>query len=179
MARVSSTMVNAIPFLWLRGGTHPLAVGPVNPGLLHRTGRSDRHAGGCQITWDPADESLAGQPERASADSEVRPGPRPRPYAHTTAKRCKQGRKHYPHPPCRLCALWRSTELVADARQIDRLCVPRQGWLLGVSWRVGPSRAFPARQCPSATRTSFVASGSNPKLRAPSASGGGCPAIMT
>ena len=31
------------PFLRLRDGTHPLAVGPVNPGLLHRTGRSDRH----------------------------------------------------------------------------------------------------------------------------------------
>jgi hypothetical protein len=32
---------------------------------------------GARKTWDPADESLAGQPERASADSEVRPGPRP------------------------------------------------------------------------------------------------------
>src|SRR6266705_6400558 len=42
MARVF-TMVMAIPFLWLRDGTHPLAAGPVNPGLLHRTGRSDRH----------------------------------------------------------------------------------------------------------------------------------------
>ncbi len=31
------------PFLRLRDGTHPLAAGPVNPGLLHRTGRSDRH----------------------------------------------------------------------------------------------------------------------------------------
>ena len=56
------------PFLWLRDGTHPLAVGPVNPGLLPRPGRSDRHAGGCQKTWDPADKSIAGQPETASAD---------------------------------------------------------------------------------------------------------------
>ena len=31
--RASSTMVKAIPFLRLRDGTHPLAVGPVNPGL--------------------------------------------------------------------------------------------------------------------------------------------------
>jgi len=31
------------PFLRLRDGTHPLAVGPVNPRLLHRPGRSDRH----------------------------------------------------------------------------------------------------------------------------------------
>ena len=36
------------PFLRLRDGTHPLAVGPVNPGLLHRTGRSDR-----QRRWVP------------------------------------------------------------------------------------------------------------------------------
>src|SRR5712691_13551429 len=42
MARLSSTMVIAVPFLWLRDGTHPLAAGPVNPGLLHRTGRSGR-----------------------------------------------------------------------------------------------------------------------------------------
>ena len=33
------------------------------------------------------------------------------------------------------------------------------GWLLSVSWRVGRSRALPARQCSSATRTSFVAPG--------------------
>ena len=32
---------------------------------------------GATKTWDPADESLARQPARASADSEVRPGPRP------------------------------------------------------------------------------------------------------
>jgi hypothetical protein len=30
------------PFLWLRDGTHPLAVRPGNPGLLHRPGRSGR-----------------------------------------------------------------------------------------------------------------------------------------
>ena len=36
------------PFLRLRDGTHPLAVGPVNPGLLHRLGRSDR-----QRRWVP------------------------------------------------------------------------------------------------------------------------------
>src|SRR5258708_1301768 len=52
------------PFLRLRGGTHPLAVGPVNPGLFHRTGRSDRHAGGCQKTWARPTSRFAGQPER-------------------------------------------------------------------------------------------------------------------
>src|SRR6266513_2893121 len=48
----------------LRGGTHPLAVGPVNPGLLSRTGRSDR-----QRRWVPQKPGtrptnrFAGQPE--------------------------------------------------------------------------------------------------------------------
>src|SRR5256885_9233136 len=46
-------MVIAVPFLRLRDGTHPLAAGPVNPGLLHRTGRSGRHAGGCRINLGP------------------------------------------------------------------------------------------------------------------------------
>jgi hypothetical protein len=33
-------------------------------------------ARGCQKNWGPADKSLARQPDAASADSEVRPGPR-------------------------------------------------------------------------------------------------------
>jgi hypothetical protein len=44
---------------------------------------------GANKTWDPADESLAGQPGRASADSEVRPGPRPptlRPHHRKTVQ---------------------------------------------------------------------------------------------
>src|SRR5271169_7213769 len=51
-----------------------------SPGRADQTGTPV----GAIKTWDPADESLAGQPERASADSEVRPGPRPptlRPYS--------------------------------------------------------------------------------------------------
>src|SRR5690348_10095135 len=48
----------------LRGGTHPLAAGPGNPGLLSRTGRSDR-----QRRWVPQKPGtrptnrFAGQPE--------------------------------------------------------------------------------------------------------------------
>src|ERR1022692_2971944 len=42
MERVPA-MGDAISFLRLRDGTHPLAVGPVNPGLLPGTGRSGRH----------------------------------------------------------------------------------------------------------------------------------------
>src|SRR5215471_580037 len=43
MAGLSSTMVKAVPFKRLRDGTHPLAAGPDNPGLLPRPGRSARH----------------------------------------------------------------------------------------------------------------------------------------
>ena len=59
-----------------------------DPGQADQTGS----AGGCLKTWGPADKSISRQPETASADSEVRPGPRPRTYAHTTAKPRKQGR---------------------------------------------------------------------------------------
>ena len=61
--------------------------GPVNPGLLPRPGRSDR-----QRRWvpklGPADRSFAGQPETASADSEVRPDPGPtlRPHHRKTTE---------------------------------------------------------------------------------------------
>jgi len=50
------------PFLWLRDGTHPLAVGPVNPGLLPRPGRSDR-----QRRWVP--ENLGPGRQIVSQDS--------------------------------------------------------------------------------------------------------------
>ena len=49
----------------------------MNPGLLHRTGRSDRHAGGCQKPGIPADRSFRRTTRTASADSEVRPDPGP------------------------------------------------------------------------------------------------------
>jgi hypothetical protein len=55
----------------------------------------------------------------ASADSEVRPGPQARPYAHTTAKPRKQGRSTYPHPPCRFRTS-RRWALEQDAGRADR-----------------------------------------------------------
>src|SRR6266702_66854 len=64
------------PFLRLRDGTHPLAAGPVNPGLLHRTGRSDRHRRQVPVTLGQAGRSSRRTARTASADSEVRPGPR-------------------------------------------------------------------------------------------------------
>src|SRR5215831_19219466 len=53
--------------------------GPVNPGLWHRPGRSDRQRRWVPKNGDPADSSISRQPEAASADSEVRPGPGPDP----------------------------------------------------------------------------------------------------
>src|SRR6266851_3304405 len=50
--------------------------GPVNPGLLHRTGRSGRHRRWVPKTWGPADRSSRKTARTASAESEVRPGPR-------------------------------------------------------------------------------------------------------
>ena len=50
----------------------------------------------------------------------------------------------------------------AGRRAADRRVVRAPpGWLLSISWRAGRSRLFPAWQCSSATRTSFVASGSD------------------
>src|SRR6266536_3617575 len=61
---------------------------------------------GATKTWDPADESLAGQPARASADSEVRPGPRPQTLRPHQVKTPQAGPRSedYLHPPCRVCA---------------------------------------------------------------------------
>src|SRR6266699_3363067 len=96
------------PFLWLRDGTHPLAVGPVTPRPLARPDRSDR-----QRRWVPENLGPGRQVDlkttrAASADSEVRPGPRPptlRPHQSKPTEAApeaeKQGQKHYPHPPCR------------------------------------------------------------------------------
>src|SRR5947207_13420479 len=69
-------MVTAISFLRLKGWHAPAGRRPGNPGLLSRTGRSGRHRRWVPENWGPADKSLARQPDAASADSEVRPGPR-------------------------------------------------------------------------------------------------------
>src|SRR6266487_714407 len=50
---------------------------PENPGLLPRPGRSDRQRRWVPQNLGPADKSILKTARAASADSEVRPGPRP------------------------------------------------------------------------------------------------------
>jgi len=111
---------HAIPFPVVeRGGTHPLAGRPVNPGLLPQTDRSDRHAGGAE-PGVPASESPVGQP-RTGCQPARRPGrdPGSRPYSphHRKTARSRAG-KHYPHPPWPNCA-------IEPARKADSTA-PRQ-----------------------------------------------------
>ena len=75
--------------------------GSVNPGLLHRTGRSDRQRRWVpQRAWAPAGRSIRRttsrrQPiRRPSRD----PGPTLRPHHRKTAE---AGPNHHLHPPCR------------------------------------------------------------------------------
>src|SRR6266487_1851818 len=52
-------------------------------------------------TWDPADRSFRRKPERRQPNRRSGRDPGSRPYARTTSKPGKPGRKHYPHSPCR------------------------------------------------------------------------------
>ena len=65
------------PLLRLRDGTHPLAVGSVNPGLFPARADQTGRAGGCQKNLGPAGKSFRRTTRPASAESEARPGPRP------------------------------------------------------------------------------------------------------
>jgi hypothetical protein len=65
------------PLLRLRDGTHPLAVGPGNPGLLPRPGRSDRQRRWVPENLGPGRQGDLKTARVAPADSEVMPGPRP------------------------------------------------------------------------------------------------------
>ena len=95
MTRAVSTMVTAIPFQ-VRDGTHPLAVGPVNPGLLSRPGRSDRQRRWVPETGTRPTDRFAGQPERRQPIRRSGRDPGSRPYAPITSRSGKPGRKHYP-----------------------------------------------------------------------------------
>src|SRR5689334_20176876 len=101
MTHASSTIVIAVPFLWLRDGTHPLAVGPVNPGLCQDRADQTGSAGGCQ-ELGPGRQAGSRTTSTASAGSQVRPGPRLRRYARTTAKPRKYDGVPEPLPPLSL-----------------------------------------------------------------------------
>ena len=106
MARRSSTMVMPSLFLWLKGWHAPAGRRTREPRPLAQDGqiRPARR-------WVPQEPGPGRQigsqdsPKGASADSEVRPGPRLptlRPH-HRKTTEAGPGRKHYPHSPCRLC----------------------------------------------------------------------------
>src|SRR5216684_1917913 len=104
-------MVTVIPFLRLRDGMHPLAARTCEPRPLTRPGRSDRQRRQVPENLGPGRQVDIKTARAAPADSEVRPGPRPptlRPHQPKTTQAGpeaeKQGRKHYPHPPCRIFA---------------------------------------------------------------------------
>jgi hypothetical protein len=86
-----------------RNAPHPLPARSANPGLSHRPGRPETASPvGATRTLGPADRSIPTTARSASADSEVRPDTGHRPYARSQPEPGSQGRKHNPHPPCRL-----------------------------------------------------------------------------
>ena len=111
------------PFLRLRDGTHPLAARIRDPGLLHRTGRSDR-----QRRWVPKSLGPGRSIRRTTSRRQpIRrpsrdPGPTLRPHHRKPAE---AGPNHHPHPPCRLFAALRAQALAPRQAQIRRI------------WRVG------------------------------------------
>jgi hypothetical protein len=117
-------MVTAIPFLWLRDGTHPLAAGicetPAScPGRADQAGT----AGGCQKNLGPG-RQIDSQDSPDGRQPIRRPGrdPGPRPYAPAQSRSGKPGRKHYPHSPCRFGTVDFRVFPVQFRAQIDQLC---------------------------------------------------------
>ena len=99
------------PFLRLRDGTHPLAARTCEPRPLARPGQIRPAAPVGAVKPGPGRRIVIKTARAASADSEVRPGPRPltlRPHQAKTTQAWpeaeKQGLEHYPHPPCRIFA---------------------------------------------------------------------------
>jgi hypothetical protein len=84
-------------------------------------------ASGCR-NLGPGRQVVIKTARTASADSEVRPGPRPltlRPHQAKTPQARpeaeKQDQKHYPHPPCRLFAYSSTCPLAGPAAQNSQL----------------------------------------------------------
>ena len=156
------------PFLRLRDGTHPLAVGPVKPRPLD-PGQADQtgSAGGCQKKLGPGRQIvLAGQPERRQPNrrSGRDPGPDLTPASsqdqgsragstihslpagpEALSTLSLPGRKRYPHSPCRIGVVGSSAGACAlrHAYQpvLDR--VPGRTVPSAVAGYVCPARGFP------------------------------------
>ncbi len=112
------------PFLWLRARTQPLAVGPVNPGLLPRPGRSDRQCRlGARKNRGQADRSSRRQPELRQPNRRSARDPGPRPYARNIAKPRKQGWGHIHSLPVEL-----SVNPAARSRNTAAAARPPRRW---------------------------------------------------
>jgi hypothetical protein len=99
----------------LRDGTHPLAVGPVNPASA-KTGQIRPAAPAGARNWDPAGKPVTGQPQRRRPDRRSGRGPRLRRYAQTAAKPRKQDScRSFSDPPCRYARAFKLIE-AAQAR---------------------------------------------------------------
>ena len=78
--------------------------GPVNPGLLPRPGRSDRQRRWVPENLGPGRQVYLKTARAASADSEVRPGPRPptlRPHQPKTTEAGPEAEKQGRNAPSR------------------------------------------------------------------------------
>ena len=92
------------PFLWLRDGTHPLAARTCEPRPLAQA-RQIRPAAPVGARKPGSGRQIVNRTTRmASADSEVRPEPRPLTIPPRQINAGEAGPKAYPHPPCRLGA---------------------------------------------------------------------------
>jgi hypothetical protein len=124
-------------------------------GPRHLPGQADQtgSAPGGHENLGPADRSFGRTTRAASADSEVRPGPRPPTLTPHQGKARRQGRKHYPHPPAESGSHVQLVIQYQRGCQIDQLCAPlsvlsrRRG--RRVIWSPRPEAAFHGRYRPS------------------------------
>ena len=94
------------------GAAHGKSVAQVVPRWLTVDSDPDERS---ELKLGPGRQVVIKTARAASADSEVRPGPRPptlRPHRGKTTE-AGPSREHYPHPPCRLCVVSTSEALTA------------------------------------------------------------------
>jgi hypothetical protein len=89
--------------------------GSVNPGLLHRTGRSDRQRRWVPKSLGPGRQIDSQDNQQASADSQAKPGPRPDPTPAPPQTSGSRAETTHLHPPCRI---WIPTALVGICESV-------------------------------------------------------------